>query len=225
MKKKKDNIKLIDIRKIRFAIEIEAEVRNEKLSDKIITRNRTLKGWNLTYDGSLENGLEIAPTNSNKLYYNDDSLMQIKEVLALLRLYRAKVSKRCGLHIHVNARNLTDAQVLTVIKEWAARQRFIVKKFKVNKERLESTCQLIPKEEIKKLTEKEIHQFRTRDGYEFLRFDYLNSKYHSLNCTHLAKGGYGSLEFRLFDGSLNFKEIKSAVYFVLNFFKESLERE
>jgi len=230
MKKKKNKpqekeIKLIDIRKIRYAPELEIELPAKVDSDRLIERGKTLKGWEIKGDGSLQNGIELSPENSNHLYYNEDSLLQIKEVLALVRVYRGKALPSCGLHIHVNVRNLSDKQILTIVKEWVHRQRFIAKKFHVNKDRLAETCKLLPKNELHKLTEKEIHAFRNNLRTSFRSYGYLDEKYYSLNASHLPKSDYQTIEFRLFSGSVNYREIKESIYFVLTFIKDCLERE
>lgn len=226
MKRKKEKqIKLVDITKIRFSPEFEFEMPSHKVADKLIERGRTLKGWELKQDGSLDHGLEVSPENSNHLYYNEDSLMQIKEVLALVRVYRGKALSTCGLHIHVNVKNLSDAQILTIIKEWVHRQKYIIKRFGTSKERLENTCKLLPKSNLNKLTEKEIRAVRNNIRTSFSMYDYLDDKYYSLNANHISKSDYGTLEFRCFESTTNFKEIKSIIYFVLTFIQEALERE
>jgi hypothetical protein len=227
MKKKQKNkiIKLIDIKKIRFSPEFEFELPAKTDAQRLIDRGKTLKGWELKSDDSLNNGIELSPENSNHLYYNEDSLMQIKEVLALARVYRAKALSNCGLHIHINIKNLTDKQLLTIIKEWIHRQKYFVKRFKVSKDRLENTCKLLPKEELHTLSEKAIHQFRHNEGYSFRHYQYIDQKYYSLNVSHMSKNDYGTIEFRSFESTLNFKEIKAAIYSVLTFIQESLERE
>jgi hypothetical protein len=222
---KKEEIKLVDIKRIRYSPELEIELPAKIDSEKLIERGKTLRGWELKSDGSLDNGIELSPENANHLYYNEDSLMQIKEVLALVRVYRGKALPSCGLHIHVNVRNLSDKQILTIIKEWVHKQKFIAKRFKVSKERLEDTCKLLPKNELHKLTEKEIHSFRNNLRTNFRGYNYLDEKYYSLNVSHLPKNDYQTIEFRLFSGSVNYREIKEAIYFTLNFVKDCLERE
>lgn len=226
-KKKKDNsLKLIDIKRIRFSPELEIELPAKQDSQRLIDRGKTLKGWEIKSDGSLDNGIELSPENSNHLYYNEDSLLQIKEVLALVRVYRGKInSETCGLHIHINVKNLTDKQILSIIKEWIHKQRFIAKKFDVHKKRIEDTCKLLPKSELNHLTEKQIHKFRNSRDYSFREYGYLDEKYYSLNVSHLPKNDYQTIEFRLFGGTLNFREIKEIIYFVLCFVRDSLERE
>jgi len=223
--KKEEKIKLVDITKIRFSLEFEFELPAKTDADKLIERGKTLKGWEIKSDGSLTNGIELSPENRNHLYYNSDSFMQIKEVLALVRVYRGKASPSCGLHCHINVKNLSDKQILTIIKEWVHRQKYVTKRFCISKERLSETCKLLPKNELSKLTEKAIHQFRTKDNYSFSHYSYLDEKYYSLSAIHLPKNDYQTIEFRCFESTTNFKEIKSVIYFVLTFIQEALERE
>jgi len=225
-KNKKKEIELIDITKIRFAPELEIELPAKKDSQRLIDRGKTLKGWEIKADGSLDNGIELSPENSNHLYWNEESLMQIKEILALVRVYRGKINpKTCGFHLHINIKNLTDAQILTIIKEFIHKQRYIIKRFNVHPDRLKETCKLLPKGEINKLTEKQIHKFRNQKEYSFRNYEYLDEKYYSLNVCHLPKSDYQTIEFRLFGGSVNFREIKERIYWTLCFVRDSLERE
>jgi hypothetical protein len=225
IKNKEDKIKLIDIKKIRFSPEFEFELPAKIDSDTLITRGKTLKGWEIKGDGSLTNGIELSPENGNHIYYNKDDLMQIKEILALCRVYKVKALPSCGLHLHINVRNLTDKQILIIIKEWVHRQKYIAKRFKVSKERIAETCKFLPKTELHKLTEKEIHQFRNNLRTSFRSYGYLDEKYFSLNASHLPRQDYQTLEFRLFSSTTNFREIKEVIYFVLTFIKDALERE
>jgi len=223
--KKEDKIKLIDITKIRFSPEFEFELPKKIDADKLIERGKTLKGWTLKNDGSLTNGIELSPENSNHLFYNSDSLMQIKEILSLIRCYKAKAKESCGLHLHFSIKSMTDKQILTIIKEWVHRQKYVAKRFNVSKERLAETCKFLPKSELHRLTEKEIHAFRNNLRSSFRNYSYLDEKYYSLNCSHLSKDSYQTLEFRLFSATTNFREIKECIYWALNFLKDSLERE
>jgi hypothetical protein len=225
-KKETSEVKLFNLKRLRWAVEIEVEFPKAKDSEALINRHSVLKGWEIDSDGSLENGAEYRPKKTNKLYWNEESLTQLKEILALIRVHRGKVSDSCGLHIHINARDFTDKQVLMIIKEFVHKQRFIIKRFDVEKGRLDSMCQLLPKENITKLTEAQIHKFRTNSNdWEFNSYSYFDEKYYSLNIQHLRKNDYGTLEFRLFNATLNFRELKERIYWTLNFVKDSIERE
>jgi len=222
--KKEQNVKLIKIETIRFSPEFEFELPKKTDADKLIERGKTLKGWTLKSDGSLSNGIELSPENGNHLFYNEDCLMQLKEVLALVRVYKGRALPSCGLHVHINVKNLSDKQVLTIIREFIHKQKFIVKRFGVSKIRLAETCKLLPKKDYK-LTEKVIHQYRNKEGYSFSGYSSLDEKYRSLNISHLPKNDYETLEFRCFESTTNFKEIKSIIYWILTFIRDCLERE
>jgi len=227
MKTNKEKIKLVDIKKIRFAVEIEVEFPHSKDSQKLIDRHRVLEGWEIDYDGSLENGAEYRPKNGNHLYWNEESLTQLKEILALIKVHRGKVMKTCGLHIHVNCRNFTDIQILEIVKEFIHKQKYIIKRFGVHPDRLEDTCKMLPRENLNKLTEKQIHNFRKQkemwsyEGYNGL----LDEKYQACNISHLREGDYGTIEFRLFDATLSYKKLKEQIHWTLTFIKDCLERE
>ena len=223
---KKERIKLIDIKQFRFSPELEIELPKKEDSQSLIDRGKTLKGWEIKSDSTLDNGIELSPENSNHLYWNKESLMQIKEVLAIVRVHKGFINKKtCGLHIHVSAKGLSDKNVLKIINEWVHRQRYIVERFKINKDRLDDTCKLLPKEEINKLTEKQIHLFRNSDSYSLRTYGYIDEKYYSLNVNHLPRNNYQTIEFRLFSGSVCYRDIKSAIYFVLTFIKDACERD
>lgn len=225
-KKRTKEVKLVDIIKIRFAPEIEVEFPHSKDSQKLIDRHRVLDGWTITYDGSLENGAEYKPKDKNHLYYNEESLIQIKEILALIRVHRGRISRRCGLHIHIDCKGLSDEIVLRIIKEFIHKQRYIVKRFNIDKGRLEETCKLLPFENLNKLTKKHISDYRKDNQSDwFSGYSYLDEKYYSLNASHLRKGDYGTLEFRLFDATTSFKKIKDQILFALNFVKDAIERD
>jgi hypothetical protein len=126
---KKDKIKFVDISKIRFGVEIEVEFTNPELGQKLIDRHRVLEGWTIDVDGSLEGGAEYKPKNNNHLYWNEESLTQLKEILAIIKCHKGHVSKNCGLHIHIDCKKFSDKQVLFIIREFIACQRYIIKTF------------------------------------------------------------------------------------------------
>jgi len=224
---KNKDVKLFDIAKLRWAVEIEVEFPHSKDSQKLIDRHRILDGWELDYDGSLTNGCEYRPKRKNHLYWNEESLTQLKEILAIIRVHRGKVSKNTGLHIHIDCKIFSDKQILEIVREFIHKQRYIVKRFEVHPDRLESTCRLLPKENLNKLSTKQIHSFRNgNNDCEFGGYNGLmDEKYNALNISHLQKGNYNTLEFRLFDGTLAYNKLKEQILWTLTFIKEALERD
>ena len=80
---------------IRFAVEIEVEFPEVKDSYKLIEKNRIIRGWELDYDASLDNGAEYRPKNRNHLYFNEDSLDQIKEIIGLIKAHKGHIRPTC----------------------------------------------------------------------------------------------------------------------------------
>lgn len=224
--KKNKQVKLFNIGKLRFAPEIEVEFPNKHNSSKLIDRHSIIKGWTITYDGSLDNGAEYKPKNSNKLYLNEESKTQIKEILALIKVHGGKVTKTCGLHIHIDCSKFTAKQIHTIITEWIHKQRYIIKRFKVHPDRIEQYCKLLPKEGLQKISINKIEEFRRSDSKWSSRFyDYFEEKYYSLNISHLAKGDYGTIEFRLFEATLKYRLLVEYITWTLNFIREAIERD
>jgi hypothetical protein len=225
--KNKKDIKLFDYTKLRWAIEIEVEFPQSKDSQKLIDRHRVLKGWEIDFDGSLDNGAEYRPINKNHLHWNEEALTQLKEILALIRVHRGKVNKNCGLHCHIDCTKFTDKQILEIIKEFIHKQRYIIKKFDVHPDRLADTCKLLPRENLNKLTEQQIHKYRSEDKtWGFNSYNSLaDEKYMALNISHLRKGDYNTLEFRLFDSTLSYRKLKEQIQWALQFIKDCIERE
>ena len=209
----------------------------KSIVDKVYWLGRK-KGFSIEtkYDGSVEydNLIRLADFETQK--DNEGTITEInvgvfdkfKEMVKILEMFGRSnyiSDDSCGLHIHINAKKLIDKQILTIVREWVHRQKFVAKRFNVSKERLEHTCRFLPKRELSKLTEKAIHAFRNNIRCSFNNYGYLSEKYYSLNASHLSKDDYGTLEFRMFSSTTNFKEIKEVIYFVLHFIQESLERE
>ena len=188
---------------IRFAVEIEVEFPSVKDSYDLIAKNRLIRGWEMDMDGSLDNGAEYRALDKNKLYWNEDCIDQIKEIIGLIKAHKGHIRPTCGLHVHVDMKNFTNREILHIMRNFTKKQNKIYKKFKVLKSRYE-TAQKISNDSIKKLNVyiiKKIKKAKT----EF------EDKYYGLNINSL--GIHNTLEFRFF----NFKLRLSAKIRVLSF--------
>jgi hypothetical protein len=209
---------------LRWSPEIEVEF-PEKININTLHEryDKFLGGWQVTTDGSLDNGLEFKPKKSHKLYYNSETFEEIREIFHLIKGHKGKVTKKCGLHIHIDAKIFTDEQIVMIVKEFIHKQRFIIKRFKVQKSRLEDMCKLLPRNGLSKVTPQIIHKVRTKDEWTLPDYPYFQDKHHALNILNLKD--YGTLEFRLFEASSKVKEIKEIVKWLFEFLINSLERE
>lgn len=217
---KKTKIKIVDIKKIRFAPEIEVEFPSKVDAYKVMS-DKTIKGWDLKSDATLDNGIEFVPVNENKLYLTKKGLGEIKKVTKWIKKYRGRVSERCGLHVHIDIENFTDEEVVNILQSFIRKQRWIVKEFKVNENRLNEQCSLLPIKWYKKITPKNIAVLR-QTGLWNSQYSSFN-RYSALNI--LCVPDTKSIELRLFEGCIKYNELKRIIKWCLKFIKESVEQD
>lgn len=205
MKKKLDNI--------RFAIELEVEFPKHKDSQKLIDKHRIISGWEMDIENSLENGAEYRPKKRNKLYFNEDSLDQIREIIGLIKAHRGNIKPSCGLHIHIDMSNFSDKEIVNITKAFIKHQDYLYKEFKVLKSRLDDMAHSIPTTEAKNITEYNIKQ--VKNGSVDVESEYLRERFFALNLQSLHK--YNTLEFRLFNGTIQVSRIKAYVKWAIQF--------
>jgi len=199
---------------IRFGIEIEAEFPQSKDSYDLIQRNRIIRGWKIDEDGSLDNGAEYKPKDNNKLYFGEESLTQIKEIIALVKVHKGHIRTSCGLHIHIDAKEFTDTEIVNIVKKFIKNQSQIKKDFCVVKSRLKYNSRIIPKSVIKKINEDTIKKIRSGNEYDYSDNFYSNRNY-MLNLQSLFT--HGTLEFRFFNGTIMYNKIKGHIRWTINF--------
>ena len=200
---------------LRFSVEIEVEFSDKKDSQKLIEKHRIIPGWALDYDGSLDNGAEYRPKDRTHLHWNEDSIDQIKEIIGLIKAHKGDIRSTCGLHVHVDMKDFTYREIANIIKAYIKDQNKICKEFKMLKQRLDY-AQKIPKSVIRYLTESNIR--KVKEGqleYGEGGCQYLTERHYSLNVDALHK--HGTLEFRLFNGSIQIRRIKAYIKWCLNF--------
>ena len=200
---------------LRFSVEIEVEFPDQKDSQKLIEKHRIIRGWALDYDGSLENGAEYRPKDRNKLFWNEDSIDQIKEIIGLIKAHKGDIRSTCGLHVHVDMKDFTYKEIARIIKMYIKDQHKICKEFKMLKCRTDY-AQKIPKSVRRYLTESNIRKVKNNElEYGEGGCEYLTERHYSLNIDALNK--HGTLEFRLFNGSIQIRRIKKYIKWCLNF--------
>ncbi len=214
-------IKRIDIKKIRIGPEIEVEFPKDVDADKIIAHEK-VRGWEVKYDGSLENGAEFCPKDDNKLYYDREGLRQLQDVLKRIKSHRGRISKRCGLHIHIDVENISDEKLLIIIQEFIHKQRYVIDRYKVCKDRLDASCSLIPRKYLHKLSLSKLKKYRSSGGgWGLVEEVFDRNSALNIMCLPDTK----SIEFRLFNGSCSYEKVKEAIHWVLLFIKDCQERD
>lgn len=172
-----------------------------------------MRGWEITEDCSLDNGLEYKPSSNNHLYYNVETLKGIKNLLKMIKSNGGYVESNCGLHIHVDVACFSDKEIANIIKNFVVNQKEIIAKFRVYQHRLNEYCHPLP-EELKNITAENIKKFRDTHRKNFSG---MIGKFYALNMECIYKNSYKTLEFRLFNGTLGYETMKKYIFWVLNF--------
>ena len=206
---------------LRFSIELEVEFPSKKDSQTLIEKHRIIRGWDLDFDGSLDNGAEYRPKNRNKLYWNEDSIDQIKEIVGLIKAHKGHIKgSTCGCHIHVDMTQFKNKEISNILKAYIKEQNNIYRQFGVLKCRLDY-AQKIPKAVCKLLTEDNIQ--RIKDNNESLRDAHMYFADRHWGCNALALYRHGTLEFRMINGTIQIRRIKSYIKWCLEFCLKNAE--
>jgi len=198
---------------IRFGVEIEVEFNNTKDSYELIEKNRVIRGWTMDFDGSLENGSEYKSKDKNKLYFNEDCIDQIKEIIGLIKAHKGNIRPTCSLHCHIDMKKFTNQEIINIVKAFYNHQDKIYKDFKVVKSRENNYAKKLNKRMVNSLTPAKITAIKR--GRTAFKEDMFQDRDFGLNLYSLSV--HGTLEFRLFNGTIQVRNIKSNIKWCIEF--------
>lgn len=149
-----------------------------------------------------------------------DDIEDIQEIVRKLRTEgNAKVNKSCGIHIHVDATPHDARSLRNITNIMYSKEDLIYKALQVDVRREHRYCKKVDESFIEKLNKrkpKDISQveniwyngnvYRSHTHYD-------DSRYHALNLHSVFSKG--TIEFRLFNGTLHAGKIKSYIQFCL----------
>jgi hypothetical protein len=179
-----------------FGIEIEVERGKQEY------RQSAPVGWNVTADGSLQNGVEFV-SNVLPLEHVDDALSRIQQHLSAGKF---EASFRCGVHVHYNAGNMTPQQLYNLVKFYISFENVLFALHPMRCENmfcvpLQNAAEYIS--QVKKYPQTNIHSALV--GY--------SKKYMALNL--VPAGALGSIEFRHMIGTVDTNEIRKWIHVIL----------
>jgi len=198
---------------IRFAVELECEFPEVKDSYQLIEKNRLIRGWEMDFDGSLENGAEYRPKNKNHLYYNEDCIDQIKEIIGLIKAHHGHIRPTCGCHVHIDMKKFTNQEIVNIVKAFYKHQDKIYKDFKIIKSRENYNAKKLNKRMVNVLTPSKVTAIKR--GRTAFKEDSFQDRDFGLNLYSLSV--HGTLEFRLFNGTIQVRNIKSNIKWCIEF--------
>lgn len=171
--------------------------------------------WSVVRDGSLSgsrNGEIVSPI----LGYEDIETLQ--NVVRAVRRAGARTDASCGIHIHIDGSRFSAKAVTNLVKMVHKQERLIEQALGIQSGRLARYCKPIDASFLRRLEERRprtMQELRDawygRSGAQPQR--YHDSRYRGVNLNSLFFRG--TVEFRLFEGTLHAGEVKSYVQFAL----------
>lgn len=193
--------------------------------------DQAARKWKIMRDSSItpiRNDDTIEPLDEYRvefvtppLNYSDIELLQ--NIIRKLRENGAKAHSSCGIHIHVDGANHTAVSLRRLVNFMTARQDLIYEALQIG-DRESNWCHKLNKtlldamKKDKNLTKEkaeEIWYSRANDGYcgGIDHQHYNSTRYHGVNLHSFFTKG--TVEFRLFNGTLHAGKIKAYIQFCL----------
>lgn len=136
---------------------------------------------------------------------------------------------QCGIHIHIGAKNHTPNTLKNIVNLMAAKEDLIYKSLEIDPARVR-WCKKVNEDLIKGINKKRPRTLEELadiwySGYGFENRDrhYHTSRYHGLNLHSTFTKG--TIEFRLFNGTLHAGKIRSYIVFCLAISHQALTQK
>ncbi len=176
-------------------------------------RGRT---WRVVRDGSLSGGEYSGEIVSPVLAYDDIELLQ--NVVRAVRAAGASVDDSAAIHIHVDGARFDAKSVTNLVKFMHKQERLLEHALAISPTRLSRYCRPIDPAFVERLEARRPKTMQElKDAWYgnqvTLPSRYHQSRYHGLNLNSLFFRG--TIEFRLFNGTLHAGEVKAYIQLVL----------
>lgn len=161
------------------------------------------------------------------LSYED--IPKLQELVRTLRKSGAFANKSCGIHIHVGAERFTAKTLRNLVNIMASKEDMIYRALQINPSREHRYCRKTNTLFLKDLNKKRPATMAKFADLWYMEapcgrnMHYNSSRYHGLNLH--ATFTKGTVEFRLFNGTLHAGEIKAYIQFCLAMTHQALTQK
>lgn len=184
--------------------------------------------WKFMSDGSIDAQKRVGgkKISADREYQTEmvspicryEDIVSIQEIVRKLKEQGAFVNKTCGIHVHIDASPFDARTLRNITNIMASKEDLIYKALQVSVSREHSYCQKVEQRFLEELNRKKP---KTLNGVERIWYGgdsrrdthYDDSRYHCLNLHSVFQKG--TVEFRLFNGTLHAGKIKAYIQFSL----------
>jgi len=212
-------------------------VANECRNTEYVVKDKKQRRWQLKYDGSII--AKTAEGNSASDLYKVELVSPICDYddIPVLQILARKLSQAgafaseketCGIHVHINAAPHDARTLRNITNIMYSKEDLIYKALQVDVQREQRYCKKVEENFLNELNRKKpktLNQvseiwYGGRDGRNS---HYHNSRYHCLNLHSVFQKG--TIEFRLFNSTLQPEKIKAYVQFCLAISAQALNQK
>ena len=170
--------------------------------------HNTRSHWKVVTDASL--GYDNAGEVVSPILSGAQGLRELELVCQGLEQAGATVNRSCGLHIHLDCRDLSVAECQTIFKRYSDYEHAIDRIMPRSRRGNARWCGTIADSEVK------TNNYGTKQSLSSAI-----GRYYKVNLTNIASRG--SIEFRQHSGTTNFTKIKNWLTFLQEFVARSIE--
>ena len=180
-------------------------------------------------DGQIEGATNEYRTEVVSPILSYDDIPKLQELVRTLRKAGALVNSSCGIHIHVGAEQFTPKTLRNLVNLMASKEDMIYHALQIDPIREGRYCQKTDGTFLAKLNKKQPQTMTEFADIWYIqapfgRNEHYNcSRYHGLNLH--ATFTKGTVEFRLFNGTLHAGEIKAYIQYCLALAHQALTQK
>jgi hypothetical protein len=197
--------------------------------------------WKFVSDASIitkkKNNGRIAPADSNYSVELVSPILKFEDIGTLQELVRrlrkagalADSAYRCGIHIHIDAKNHTPNSLKNLINLMASKEEIIYKSFEIDPLRI-NYCKKVNETILEAINKKKPKTLQALADIWYANYrnenrsrHYHDSRYHALNLHSVFTKG--TAEFRLFNSTMHAGKIRAYLIFCLAISHQALTQK
>lgn len=165
--------------------------------------------WKIVTDSSVADGFEVV----SPILFGNEGLAAVRKVGQALVAAGARVDRRCGFHVHVDARDLSGADILNIIRRYAAHEAQIDALMPTSRRGTNNTyCRAM--EDVVRAVRNVSESATTRQVCERVY-----ERYYKLNVQAFTR--HGTVEFRQHSGTVDYRKMVNWIQFCVQFVEDS----
>jgi len=172
--------------------------------------HNTRTHWKIVTDASL--GYNNAGEVVSPILTGEQGLRELELVCQALDQAGATVNRQCGLHIHLDSRDMAPAEIQTVFKRYADYESQIDRLMPRSRRGNPRWCGTLNSNQTETVKQRD---FNTKDTLASAM-----GRYHKVNLTNIASRG--SIEFRQHSGTTEYIKILNWLTFLQQFVERSI---